>query len=161
MPAIDAVLTIWPPSPWARICGRKALDAVQHAHQIDVDHPSPIVERDVVDAAAGGDAGIVADHMDLAERLERRLRGALDARRIGDIADDAADVGRDLLQAFDGGLQRVRLDIGQHHFHAGLRKGPAERKPDACRHRRSQMLSCRRSSRMARSSQDLAASLLA
>src|SRR5258705_5860034 len=24
MPAIDAVLTIWPPSPWPRICGRKA-----------------------------------------------------------------------------------------------------------------------------------------
>ena len=51
---------------------------------------------------------------------------------IGHIADGAAYIGRDFLQAFDGGLQRIRLDIGQHHFHAGLGKRPAERKSDAC-----------------------------
>ena len=34
-------------------------------------------------------------------------------------------------QALDGGRQRVRLDIREHHLHAGLRKGPAEREPDA------------------------------
>ena len=70
IPAMEAVLTIWPPSPWARMCGRKRSDAVQHAHQIDVEHPAPIIERNVVDAAAAGDAGIVADDMDVAERLE-------------------------------------------------------------------------------------------
>jgi len=73
MPAIDAVLTIWPPSPWPRICGRKSADAVQHAHQVDVEHPAPIVERDVVDAAAGRDAGIVANHMHIAEGFERQF----------------------------------------------------------------------------------------
>ena len=86
----------------------------------------------MVDAAAGGDAGIVADHMYLPEGVERGLGRALDAFGIGDIADRAADVGRDFLQAFDGGLQRFRLDIGQHHFHAGLRKRPAERQADPC-----------------------------
>jgi hypothetical protein len=45
-------------------------DAVQHAHQIDVEHPAPIVEQNVVDAAAAGDAGIVADDVDVSERLE-------------------------------------------------------------------------------------------
>ena len=58
------------------------------------------------------DARIVAYDMDPAERLERGLRRALDALRVGDIADGAADVRRYLLQAFDSGLQRVRFDIG-------------------------------------------------
>jgi len=38
---------MWPPSPWARVCGRK-----------DVEYPAPTVERDVIDAAAGY-AGII------------------------------------------------------------------------------------------------------
>src|SRR5438477_12406404 len=46
----------------------EAADAMVHAHQVDVDHPAPIVERDVVDAAAGRTACIVADYVDLAER---------------------------------------------------------------------------------------------
>jgi phosphoglycolate phosphatase len=105
-------------------------DAVQHAHQIDVEHPAPVVERDQVDAAAGGDAGIVADDMDIAERVERGFRGALDACGIGDVADGAADIRPDRLQAFDGGLQRFGFDIGEHHFHAVLRKRLAERQSD-------------------------------
>ena len=69
---------------------QEALDAVNHAHQVDVDHPAPIIQRDVVDAAAGRDAGIVADDMHVAERIERGLRRALDAFRVGHIADGAA-----------------------------------------------------------------------
>ena len=111
---------------------QEALDAVEHAHQVDVDHPSPIIQRDVVDAAAGSDTGIVAHHMHMPERVECGLRRALDACGVGDIADGAANVRGDFLQAFDRGLQRIRLDIGQHHFHAGLGKRPAERKSDAC-----------------------------
>ena len=111
---------------------QEAFDAVKHAHQIDVDHPSPIIQRDVVDTAAGSHAGIVADHMHVPKGLECSLGRALDAFRFGHIADGAAYVGRDFLQAFDGGLQRIRLDIRQHHFHAGLSKRPAERKSDAC-----------------------------
>ena len=112
--------------------GQKAFDAVKHAHQVDVDDPSPIIQRDVVDTAAGSHARIVAHDMHAAERIERSLRRALDACRVGHIADGAAYVGGDFLQAFDGGLQCIRLDIGQHHFHAGLRKRPAERQPDPC-----------------------------
>jgi len=37
------------------------------------------------------------------------------------------------VEAFDGCPQRVRLDIGEHHFHARLREGTAEREPDAAR----------------------------
>ena len=44
-------------------------DAVKHAHQVDVEHPAPGVERDIVDAAAAADAGIVTDHVDMTERV--------------------------------------------------------------------------------------------
>ena len=104
---------------------------MQHAHQIDVEHPTPIVERDVVDAAGGRDAGIVADHMDVAERLDRLLGRAIDTGGIGDVAEHAAHLRPDIVQALDGVRERLALDIGQHHLHAGLRKGAAERKTDA------------------------------
>ena len=48
---------------------QESADAVKHAHQVDVEHPAPVVERNVVNAAATGDAGIVADHMDISECL--------------------------------------------------------------------------------------------
>jgi hypothetical protein len=48
---------------------KKGPDALQDSHKIDVEHPSPSVERDVIDATPAADAGIVADHMDLPERL--------------------------------------------------------------------------------------------
>ena len=74
MPAIDAVLTMWPPSPWLWMCGRKAATPCTTPIRL-----MSITQRqssigDAVDAAAAGDAGIVADHMDLAERRERVLR---------------------------------------------------------------------------------------
>jgi len=110
---------------------QEAADAVQHAQQIDVDHPAPIVEREGLDAAGGRDAGIVADHMDVAECIECRLRRARDAVGIGDIAGDAAHIRRDLAQAFDGRIKRAGLDIGQQHLHAGRSKRAAEREADA------------------------------
>jgi hypothetical protein len=112
--------------------GQKTLDAVEYAHQVYIDDPSPIIQRDVVNTAAGSDTGIVTDHMHIPEGVECGLRRALDAFRVGHIAGGAAYVGGDFLQAFDGGLQCIRLDIGQHHFHAGSSERPAERNSDAC-----------------------------
>jgi hypothetical protein len=42
-------------------------DAVKHSHNVDVEHPSPILEREVVEAAA--DASIVANHVDIPKGL--------------------------------------------------------------------------------------------
>ena len=83
--------------------------------------------------AAAGDAGVVADHMDVAERRVRRLGRALDAHRIGNVTGNALHIRPDIAQAFDGRRQGVRLDVGQHHLHARLRECPAERQPDAAR----------------------------
>src|SRR5215510_15886919 len=44
------------------------------------------------------------------------------AARIGDITGNAAHPSQ-IVQAFDGRLQRIRLDIGEHDFHAHLHKG--------------------------------------
>jgi hypothetical protein len=48
---------------------KERTDPVKHSHKVHVEHPAPSVERDVVDASAGADAGIVADDMDIAERI--------------------------------------------------------------------------------------------
>jgi hypothetical protein len=58
------------------------------------------------------------------------LRGAVDVRGIGDVTDDTANAGCELIQAFDRCLQRVRLDIGEHHVHARFRKRFLQGKAD-------------------------------
>ena len=47
MPAIEAVLRKWPPSPCARICGQKHRDPMHDAHQIDRQAPNPIAVRSI------------------------------------------------------------------------------------------------------------------
>jgi hypothetical protein len=69
--------------------------------------------------------------MDLAERLDRRPGCAIDAGRIGDVADHAAHLRPELAQALDRARKRLAFDIGEHHLHAGLRESPAEREADA------------------------------
>jgi hypothetical protein len=108
-------------------------DAVEHAHQIDVEHPAPVVERNIVDAAAAGDPGIVADDVHVAERRKRRRGRALEACRIGHVAGHAAHIRPEIVQALDRSRQRLGLDIGEHHLHARFREGTAERETDAAR----------------------------
>ena len=91
---------------------QEGADAVQDAHQVDIEHPSPIVERDVVDAAGGGDTGIVANHMDIPECLKCGVGRVLDADGVGDVTGDAAYVGPEAVQAFNRGGQCAGLDIG-------------------------------------------------
>jgi hypothetical protein len=82
---------------------KKGADAVKDSHKVDVEHPSPIVEPDVVNAAAAGDTGILANHMDIAECLVGRPGRMLDADRIGNITANAAEIRPKIAQAFDGG----------------------------------------------------------
>jgi hypothetical protein len=112
---------------------KEGTDAMKDSHKVDVEYPAPIVARDVVDASAGEDAGIVANHVHISECLVPRLGCTLDADRIGNVAGNTAHIRPKIVQAADGGCQRVRLDIGEHHFHARFRERPAEREPDAAR----------------------------
>ena len=47
----------------------------------------------VRDAAAARDPGVVADHVNISERFERRLRRPLDAGEVGHVTDHSANIG--------------------------------------------------------------------
>jgi hypothetical protein len=108
-------------------------DAVKYPHDVYVEHPTPIFERDVVDSASGTHSGIVANYVHVSEFLVRLLGRKLNAGRVGNVAGDAADMRAKILKAFDSSRQRFSIDIGEHDVHARLRKYPAEREPNtAC-----------------------------
>ena len=57
---------------------QEAVDAVDHAPEVDVDHPVPVVERLVGDQVEGGHPGVVAQHVHPAEPVQRRGREPVD-----------------------------------------------------------------------------------
>jgi hypothetical protein len=109
----------------------EGVNAVQDTHQVDVDHPAPAVERDCIDATSSGDPGIVAQHVDIAERRERLLGRLGDACRIGDIAGHAAHIRAAFPEVTDSGVQCHAFDVCEHDFHTGSGKCLGERKADA------------------------------
>ena len=64
---------MWP-SSCCSISGRNDLDAVDRSPQVDAEHPLPVVDRRLGDRGEEADAGVVAQDVDGAERVERRLR---------------------------------------------------------------------------------------
>src|ERR1051325_872453 len=112
---------------------QKTADPVQHAHQIDVEDPAPVIKGDRVYTAGGRNAGIVADHMNLAEGFNGCLSRAVDAFRSGNVAGDSANLRSEIAQAFGGFAQGIRLDVRKHHIHALLCEGSPERETDATR----------------------------
>ena len=52
---------------------------VKHAHQVDIEHPFPAIERNIVDAAARRDAGVVADDVNLLECIISFIGRTIDA----------------------------------------------------------------------------------
>src|SRR4029079_4486477 len=91
------------PFPVGTDVRQEGTNAVQDSHQVDVENPTPGIERNVVDAAAGGDPGIVADYMHISERLVCRFRRAFDADGIGNVTNNAAYARLKFVQALDGG----------------------------------------------------------
>jgi len=67
--------------------------------------PSPIVERDIVDAAGRRPTpALLQDYVDISECLVRTASAArLDADGIGNVTADAAYIRPDMMQPFDGG----------------------------------------------------------
>src|SRR5262249_8150644 len=115
-------------------------DAINHTHQIDVDDPSPIVERDAVDPAASRDTGVVAYNVNPTEGAERCLRCLFDAIGIRDIAADTLNSVSSIAQKLDGPIKRDGLNVRDHPVHAGSSKGAAQRRADP---RRAASYECR------------------
>ena len=65
-PPIDAVFTMCDGVDCARRIGRKLVQPVNDAPQVDVEHPTPVVERLVLDQVERGHARVVAQHVDAA-----------------------------------------------------------------------------------------------
>src|SRR5215471_10471493 len=99
---------------------QKRRHAMHHAHQVYVDNPTPGVERDVVDAAAAGDTGVITEYVDLAESRDRLLGSLVDGSGFGHVTDDAVDLRADPRQVDYRLMQRIFLDVGQHDVAARL-----------------------------------------
>ena len=64
----------------------KSSNAVEHAHQVDIEHPTPIVERNIVDTASASDACIIANQMNISECCVSCVRSLLNAAGFGYVA---------------------------------------------------------------------------
>jgi hypothetical protein len=58
---------------------------VDGAHQVDVDHPAPVLERRRLDGRGVADAGIVVEDVDRPGRGEYPLGEPLDRAGVGDV----------------------------------------------------------------------------
>ena len=104
---------------------------MHHAHQIDVDRPAPILQRNIVSAAGAAHTGVIAQHMHFAEGIDGGLRGALDVGIVAYIAHHAAHLGQIAFEGRNRLFQWLRLDIGEHDAHARLGERTAHSESDA------------------------------
>ena len=107
------------------------LHAIDDAHHIDGDGPFPVARLHRADGAARADARIVADHMHLAEGVERSLRRALDRCPLRHVAVHAFSLDLAFAQIFQRHAKIVLVDIGKHHIHARRAESPRHRKANA------------------------------
>jgi hypothetical protein len=82
----------------------ECLHAMHHARQIDIDHPAPILQRNIVGGAGAVRTGVVAHDMYLAEGFDRGLYHALDGGTVAHIGYQASP----LRVAADLALRRHR-----------------------------------------------------
>ena len=95
----------------------------QRAPEVDVDHPVPLVDRDVAEPVlreVPHDRGVVDEDVDAAERVDRGARHGLRRREIPHVdghADHAGAVGLQRVGGLGGG---ALVDVGEHHGGAGF-----------------------------------------
>jgi hypothetical protein len=106
--------------PLALLADQREEDAaaVEHAPQVQVQHPLPGTLRDVGEGRSGLDAGVVAQDVHGAEAFERRVGERLDLLGARDVGADAEDVRARRADRLDRGVERLGLDVGEDHLHA-------------------------------------------
>ena len=84
-------------------------DAVHRSEDVDAEGALPVLGRQVVDAAVGGeDAGVADEDVEPAEALDRLRDHGLDLRGVADVRQRCVDGAVHVGQAVDGRLQRRR-----------------------------------------------------
>ena len=68
---------------------RERAHPVDHAEQVDTEHPPPLLERDGPAQPSPAHAGVVAHHVDGAVFGQRRVAQPLDLRRVGHVGRHA------------------------------------------------------------------------
>ncbi len=101
---------------------------VEHRGQIDRDHLVPVVGRIVGDRQRqAGDAGIVDQHIEAAERGDRVGHHALDLGALAHVAGLGGEAG----DLFRQRIERSGVDVADEDFRAGGGKGAREFAADA------------------------------
>ena len=104
-------------------------DAVEHALDVDVDHPVPLVDLQRGHERERHDAGIVDDHVDAAEGFARRVGEGGDIGAVGDVEtlrQHFAALARDL---FGKRLQPIGATGAEHELRAGAAELPGDAAP--------------------------------
>ena len=110
------------------------LAPVDHAPQVDADHPSPQI--DVVglgDRTTAADPGVVAQHVDVAEPVTREALQCSDVVEVRHVAMHASRRDADVAQAGDRLVEWPVLHVAQHHVHSRRTEALGHRQPDAAR----------------------------
>ena len=99
----------------------EALNAIDHAVDVDAHDPVPVFIGRLVHRAEDADTGIVADQVHLAEHAQRLVRRPLHRLAIGDIQLDGVHVAADAAEFPQRTLQMIGTDVGDGDLHAGCR----------------------------------------
>jgi len=93
------------------------VDDTEHVH---IEAPPPVVEVVLPDRPLGAraDAGVVAQQVDRAVSLERRVAELLDRLERSHVGDDAGHVAPVVAQLSSGALDEIGDDVGDHGLHA-------------------------------------------
>jgi hypothetical protein len=83
----------------------ECLHAMHHARQIDIDHPAPILQRNIVGGAGAVRTGFVGHDMSLAEGFDLSLYHALDGGTVAHIGYRASP----LRVAADPGVAKASM----------------------------------------------------
>lgn len=110
-----------------------ATDAVDHAPHVHAEDPAVVLERLAPREPAGEYAGIVADDVHGAERVEGAPRERVDLVLARHVGLDGQHLGAAAGELAGRGGQRAGLDVGHDDLHALVRERRGERAADAAR----------------------------
>ena len=111
----------------------EGLHAVDHALQVDAEHPVPVVEGALVERAAGADAGVVAHQVHVAETILGAAGGVLHRVAVGDVELERQHLGAARFELGCRGGERLGLDVGEHDAHSLAGEDARHAEADAAR----------------------------
>ena len=124
----DPMFTIAPPSPCDSIWRDLVLETERDALQVDGEDAVPFLLVEVGDRmGVGRDRGIVDRAVEPPVALDRRANHGLRVGRLGDVGEAERGRAAVLLDALDGRLAELRVDVAHEHLRPGGGEHPGGR----------------------------------